>query len=139
LLRWYLDEYWSALPPDPERPEILLIVKLVYVGRPGDEGRDPAARAAARQRLGRELKELCAPVPGLRRILLPELAPVDAGDVQRWLEKHCQVEESSRARALAAELFRASDGRVLSHRSMEELEDDLRELLKTLDAAPAYA
>jgi hypothetical protein len=136
LLQWYLDVYWSGLPPGVARPEILVIVKLVYVGVDDADGRDPATRKAARQRLRSQLAGICEERSDkARRILLPELAPVEASHVRQWLERHCDVDESSRAKALANELFLASGGRVLANRSMEELQDDLRKLLEQLGIA----
>lgn len=135
LIRWYLDEYWSGLPDDRERPAVLIFLKLIYRGAlRGGDGPDEARQQSreARAQLARDLEALCAAHPtGARRILLPELEPVRAHHVQAWLQKHGQVAPEERARELARELFHAQ-GTVLESRSMDEIENELRNLIPRL-------
>lgn len=126
LLRWYLDEFWSGLPADPDRPEVLVIVKVIYA-EPADARGEP--RKAALDRIKRDLQSINAPTgAGCRRIVLPELRPVTPQDVKDWLDRYCDVPPELRAQRLAEQIFQTRGG-PLASRSMDEVEDDLRELL----------
>jgi hypothetical protein len=121
LLEWYVDEYWTALPPfADDRPQFLVLFKIVYHD----------LSESSRKRLKTTLNSLRTPGrPGCRRILLPELEPITREHVDGWLREHAADLPDERVKKLRADLF----GAGAEERAMTDVEEHLKQLLNELE------
>lgn len=165
LLCWYLDEFWSEAKRTPEMPHVVLLVLVECSERMA--ARSLADRLTGRrcekERLERALGDVAGgaaaippPLPWLPRLppwrasrgtprgarscdVLPELRPMDVGDVVDWFHRFRETLRLSPAdcEPQAKKVFAKARARRDGIRRTDHIEDALLEAVARAESTPA--
>ncbi|HEX8847696.1 MAG TPA: protein kinase [Pyrinomonadaceae bacterium] len=132
LLRWYLN-YWAELKISPAVPQFLIFLSVIYPRTAAASWWKSliGAKGFDKKSVETELQSIAAAGKSrLPFLILKELQPIQAHEVQDWFSRYNIYDEKKRLE-LSERMFETEGGRRVEHLNMADIEHALQQIHQT--------